>query len=130
MNKKHAVKFSTFAQNVILSTTLIFSVSAFAPAQAQQSVVDNPMLSSSSVRYGPYTSSTNRPIQIQSVTPSQTSSTKVKSASNAQKKSTTGTININSATETELVGLPGIGPSKARAIGPATLDKLRAYVTL
>jgi comEA protein len=152
MNKKPAVELSTFVQKVILKTALIFTVSVFAPAQAQQSMVDNPMLSSSSVRYGPYSSSTNRPIQIQAVTPAQTSSTTVKSTSNAQKKSTTGTININSATETELDGLPGIGPSKARAIaeyrqsqggfksiddlqkvkgiGPATLEKLRAHVTL
>jgi comEA protein len=152
MNKKPSVELLAFVQKVLLSTAFFISISAFVPAQAQQSVVDNPMLSSSPVRYGPYRSSTNRPLQIQSVTSSQTSSTKVKSVSSTQKKSTTGIININTASETELVALPGIGPSKARAIaeyrqsqgsfksiddlqkvkgiGPATLDKLRAHVTL
>jgi len=33
-----------------------------------------------------------------------------------QKSTPTGVVNINTATEAELVRLPGIGPSKARAI--------------
>jgi comEA protein len=152
MNKKHLVAFSARAYQVILSAALIFSISTVMTVQAQQSVVDNPMLSTSSVRYGPYTTSTNRPIQIQSITPLPASSPKEKTSRHSKKESATGVININSATETELVALPGIGPSKARAIaeyrqqqggfksvddlrqvkgiGLATMEKLRAHVTL
>jgi competence protein ComEA len=151
MNKKYIVVFSNFVQKIILSLVFIFAVSVFAVAQAQQSIVDNPM-QSASVKYGPYASSTNRQIQIQSPTLSQTTSKKVKSTGSSQKKNSTDIVNINSATETELVALPGIGPSKAHAIveyrqsqggfksidelqkvkgiGSATLEKLRARVAL
>jgi comEA protein len=151
MNKKYIVVFSNFVQKIILSLVFIFAVSVFAVAQAQQSIVDNPM-QSASVKYGPYASSTNRQIQIQSPTLSQTTSKKVKSTGSSQKKNSTDIVNINSATETELVALPGIGPSKAHAIveyrqsqggfksiddlqkvkgiGSATLEKLRTRVTL
>jgi comEA protein len=151
MNKKNLAVISNFVQKVMLSTVFIFSVNAFAVAQAQQSIVDNPM-QSASVKYGPYASSTNRQIQIQSPTLSQTTSKKVKSTGSSQKKNSTDIVNINSATETELVALPGIGPSKAHAIveyrqsqggfksiddlqkvkgiGSATLEKLRTRVTL
>lgn len=151
MNKKHTVNFFTFVRKIILSTAFIFLVgNSF--AQAEQSVVNNPMLSSSPVRYGPYTHSANGSVQVQSAVSSVTSSTKVKSAGHSKKDSATGTVNINNATETELVALPGIGPSKAHAIaeyrqqhggfqsvddlrqvkgiGAATLEKLRAHVTL
>jgi comEA protein len=151
MNKKNLAVISNFVQKVMLSTVFIFSVNAFAVAQAQQSIVDNPM-QSASVKYGPYASSTNRQIQIQSPSLSQTTSKKVKSTGYSQKKNSTDIVNINSATETELVALPGIGPSKAHAIveyrqsqggfksidelqkvkgiGSATLEKLRARVAL
>ncbi len=147
MNKKHAVDFSTFSKKVILSTTFIFSLGVFSTAQAEQSIVANPMLSSAPVRYGTYSSSSPA-LQIQSTAPS----AKTKSSRHSKKDANAGTVNINSATETELVALPGIGPSKAHAIaeyrqqqggfksvddlrqvkgiGPATLDKLRAHVTL
>ncbi|MDE2420304.1 MAG: ComEA family DNA-binding protein [Gammaproteobacteria bacterium] len=109
------------------------------------------MLSSSPVRYGPYTHATNGSVSVQSAVPTTASSTKTKS-SVYSKKDVSGTVNINNASETELVALPGIGPSKARAIaeyrqqhggfqsvddlrqvkgiGAATLEKLRPHVTL
>ncbi len=150
MNKKHAVKFLTFVQKIILSTAFILLVGN-SSVQAEQSIVNNPMLSTSPVRYGPYTHPTNGSVQVQSALPATASSTKVKS-SGSSKKDTSGIVNINSASETELVALPGIGPSKARAIaeyrqqhgrfqfvddlkqvkgiGAATLEKLRTHVTL
>ncbi|MBC7750891.1 MAG: helix-hairpin-helix domain-containing protein [Candidatus Saccharibacteria bacterium] len=106
------------------------------------------MLSSTSVRYGGYSNSDSR-VQTQPVT---TPTTQTKSSPSKKKEASMGTVNINSASETELVALPGIGPSKAKAIteyrqqqggfksiddlqqvkgiGPATLEKLRAHVTL
>jgi len=150
MNKKHAVRILTSVQKIILSTAFIFLVGN-SSVQAEQSIVNNPMLSTSPVRYGPYTHTTNGSVQVQSALPATASPTKVKS-SGSSKKDTSGTVNINSASETELVALPGIGPSKARAIaeyrqqhggfqsvddlrqvkgiGAATLEKLRAHVTL
>ncbi len=150
MNKKHAVNFFTFVQKIIFSTAFIFLIGN-SSVQAEQSIVNNPMLSTSPVRYGPYTRPSNGSVQVQSMAPTTISSTKVKSAGHS-KKDAVGTVNINNATETELVALPGIGPSKARAIaeyrqqhggfqsvddlrqvkgiGAATLDKLRAHVTL
>ena len=148
MNKKHAVEFLSFSKKVVLSTTLIFSLGLLSTVQAQQSVVENPMLSSAPVRYGSYSNSVSR-VQSQSVT---TPATQSKISHTTRKEASTGSVNINSASETELVALPGIGPSKARAIaeyrqqqggfksiddlqqvkgiGPATLEKLRAHVTL
>ena len=150
MNKKHAVNFFTFVQKIIFSTAFIFLIGN-SSVQAEQSIVNNPMLSTSPVRYGPYTRPSNGSVQVQSAAPTTVSSTKVKSSGHS-KKDATGTVNINSASETELVALPGIGPSKARAIaeyrqqhggfqsvddlkqvkgiGAATLEKLRAHVTL
>ena len=147
MYKKHAIERSNFSQKIILSAIFIISLCAFSPVQAQQSVVENPMLSSAPVRYGSYSNS-NSSVKIQSTQPSG----KSKASSHSKKGASAGTVNINSASETELVALPGIGPSKARAIaeyrqkqggfksvddlqqvkgiGPATLDKLRAHVTL
>jgi competence protein ComEA len=74
------------------------------------------------------------------------------SQSQVQKANPTGVVNINTATEAELVRLPGIGPSKAQAIlklrgrmggfskvenllrvrgiGRKTLQKLRPMLTL
>ncbi len=148
MNKKHAVEFLNFYKKVVLNTTLIFSLTLFSTAQAQQSVVENPMLSSAPVRYGSYSNSVPR-VQTQPVT---TPTTQTKTTRSTKKEASTGSVNINSASETDLVALPGIGPSKAKAIaeyrlqqggfksiddlqqvkgiGPATLEKLRAHVTL
>lgn len=148
MNKKHAVEFLSFSKKAIFCTTLIFSQGLFSTAQAQQSVVENPMLSSAPVRYGSYSNSAPR-VQTQPVT---TTTTQTKTSKSTKKEASAGSININSASETELVALPGIGPSKARAIaeyrqkqggfksiddlqqvkgiGSATLEKLRAHVTL
>ena len=131
-----------------LSTAFIFSICFFSTVHAQQSVVDNPMLSSAPVRYGSYSNSVSR-VQSQSLT---APTAQTKTAHSTKKQTSTGTVNINSAAETELVALPGIGPSKAKAIaeyrqkqggfksiedlqqvkgiGPATLEKLRARVTL
>lgn len=147
MNKKHGIERSNISQSIIFTATFILSLFTFSPVQAQQSVVENPMLPSSPVKYGPYTHTTNS-VQVESSTPR----TKSSSTRQSPKKEAVGTVNINSATETELVALPGIGPSKARAIaeyrqkqggfksiedlqqvkgiGPATLEKLRAHVTL
>lgn len=151
MNKKHAVNFFTFVQKIIFSTAFIFLIGN-SSVQAEQSIVNNPMLSTSPVRYGPYSRPSNGSVQVQSVAPSVSSSTSAKSSRHSKKENETGTVNINNATETELVALPGIGPSKARAIaeyrqqhggfqsvddlrqvkgiGAATLEKLRAHVTL
>lgn len=156
MHKKQAVKGSNFSKKVILSTIFIISLGFLSTVQAQQSVsriVENPMLSSSPVRYGSYSSSVNSSsvshVQSRLVT---TATTPVKTSRNTKKEASAVTVNINSASETELVALPGIGPAKARAIteyrqqqggfksiddlqqvkgiGPATLTKLRAHVTL
>ena len=148
MNKKQGLKLSNFSKNVILSTTLIFSLGLFSSAEAQQSVVENPMLSSAPVRYGSYSNSVSR-VQTQPVA---TPTPQAKTSRSTKKEASVGSVNINSASETELVALPGIGPSKAKAIaeyrqqqggfksiddlqqvkgiGPATLEKLRAHVTL
>ncbi|HEY4713212.1 MAG TPA: ComEA family DNA-binding protein [Aquirhabdus sp.] len=148
MNNKHARTFLKFYKKVVLSTTFIFSLGLLSTVQAQQSVVDNPMLPSTSVRYGSYSNSVSR-VPSQPVT---TAPTQTKTSKSTKKEASTGTVNINSASETELVGLPGIGPSKAKAIaeyrqsqgsfksiddlqkvkgiGPATLEKLRAHVTV
>lgn len=150
MNKKHAVKIFTSVQKIIFSTVFILLVGT-SSVQAEQSIVNNPMLSSSPVRYGPYTHATNGSIPVQSAVPTTASPTKTKSSVHS-KKDASGTVNINNASETELVALPGIGPSKARAIaeyrqqhggfqsvddlrqvkgiGAATLEKLRPHVTL
>lgn len=148
MNNKYTLAFLTFYKKVVLSTIFIFSLGLLSTVQAQQSVVENPMLSSTSVRYGGYSNSDSR-VQTQPVT---TPTTQTKSSPSKKKEASMGTVNINSASETELVALPGIGPSKAKAIteyrqqqggfksiddlqqvkgiGPATLEKLRAHVTL
>lgn len=145
MNMKHVVNLS---KKIILSTTLIFSTGLLSNAQVQQNVVENPMLSSAPVRYGSYSNSVPR-VQTQPVA---TPTTQTKTARTTKKEASVGSVNINSASETELVALPGIGPSKAKAIaeyrqkqggfksiddlqqvkgiGPATLEKLRAHVTL
>lgn len=134
-------------KKVVLSAAFISLSSLFSIAQAQQSIVANPW-SSAPVRYGSYSNSVSR-VQAQPVT-SPTTSTKPTRSS--KKEASSGTVNINNASETELVSLPGIGPSKAKAIadyrqqqggfksiddlqqvkgiGPATLEKLRAHVTL
>lgn len=148
MNKKQAVEILNFYKKVVLNTTLIFSLTLFSTAQAQQSVVENPMLSSAPVRYGSYSNSVPS-VQTQTVP---TPTTQTKPSKSPKKEASTGSVNINSASETELVALPSIGPSKAKAIteyrqqqggfksiddlqkvkgiGPATLEKLRAHVTL
>jgi len=151
MNKKHAVNFFTFVQKIIFSTAFIFLIGN-SSVQAEQSIVNNPMLSTSPLRYGPYSRPSHGSVQVQSVAPSVASSTSAKSLRHSKKENATGTVNINSATENELIALPGIGPSKAHAIaeyrqqhggfqsvddlrqvkgiGAATLDKLRAHVVL
>lgn len=148
MNKKHAVELYNFSKTIILTTTLLFSLGFFSTVNAQQSVVENPLLPSAPVRYGSYSNSVSR-VQTQPATPP---ATQAKTTSTVKKEASAGTVNINSASETELVALPGIGPSKAKAIaeyrqqqggfksiddlqqvkgiGPATLEKLRARVTL
>lgn len=147
MNKKHLVNFS---KKALLTTSFMFSLGLFSTADAQQTVVANPMLPSPSapVRYGSYSNSVSR-VQSQTL---ETPPTQTKTSRSTKKEASAGTVNINSATETELVTLPSIGPSKARAIveyrqqqggfksiddlqqvkgiGPATLEKLRAHVTL
>jgi comEA protein len=134
-------------KKVVFSTTLIFLSSLFSIAQAQQSIVANPW-SSAPARYGSYSNSADR-VQTQPVT---SAATQTKTIRTTNKEASSGSVNINSASETELVALPGIGPSKAKAIlayrqqqggfksiddlqqvkgiGPATLEKLRAHVTL
>jgi comEA protein len=138
-------------RSVVLSLAVILPLSIVTDTQAQRTMVDNPMLSSSPVRYGGYSSSKSSH-SIQS-TPIQTalSSKKSKTSTNSTKSAHVGMVNINSATENELITLPGIGPSKARAIaeyrrqhggfksvdelqevkgiGPATLEKLKAHLT-
>jgi comEA protein len=148
MNKKPALKRAHLSKKVMLTTSLLLALGLFSTVHAQQSVVENPMLSSSPVRYGSYSSSVSR-VQSQ---PTTAPTTQTKTAHSTKKQASTGTININNASETDLVSLPGIGPSKARAIaefrqkqggfksiedlqqvkgiGPATLEKLRAHVTL
>jgi len=148
MNKKHTLKLSNLSKKIILSTSLIFSLCILSTAQAQQSVVENPMLSSAPVRYGSYSNSVSRAPNQPATAPT----TQAKTSRSTKKEASTGTVNINNASETELVALPGIGPSKAKAIaeyrqqnggfksiddlqqvkgiGPATLEKLRAHVTL
>ena len=148
MNKKHAVERSNFSKTIILTITLLFSQGFFSTVNAQQSVVENPMLPSAPVRYGSYSNSVSR-VKTQ---PAKAPVTQAKTTTTVKKEASTGTVNINNASETELVALPGIGPSKAKAIaeyrqqqggfksiddlqqvkgiGPATLEKLRARVTL
>ena len=148
MNKKPALKRAHLSKKVMLTTSLLLTLGLFSTAEAQQSVVDNPMLSSAPVRYGSYSNSVSR-VQSQ---PTTAPTAQTKTAHSTKKQTSTGTVNINSAAETELVALPGIGPSKAKAIaeyrqkqggfksiedlqqvkgiGPATLEKLRARVTL
>ncbi len=128
-----------------MSATATLSLSIVTGVQAQRTIVDNPMLSSAPVRYGTYSSS-------KKTAPQPTiSSEKSKTSTYSNKSALAVMVNINSATENELIALPGIGPSKAHAIaeyrqqqggfksvdelkevkgiGSATLDKLRAYVT-
>lgn len=148
MNKKPALKRAHLSKKVIVSTSLLLTLGLFSTVHAQQSVVENPMLSSP-VRYGSYSNSVSR-MQSQPTTTAPT--TQTKTAHSTKKQASTGTININNASETDLVSLPGIGPSKARAIaeyrlqqggfksiddlqqvkgiGSATLEKLRPHVTL
>ncbi len=138
-------------RKIALGATAALFLSIVTNTQAQRTMVDNPMLSSSPVRYGGYSSSKNSH-SIKSV-PIQTdiSSEKAKTATHSNKSARAGMVNINSATENELIALPGIGPSKARAIaeyrqqhggfksvdelqevkgiGPTTLDKLRSNLT-
>ena len=149
MNKKHFAALTSIVQNTVLITAFIGLLSAFSAVQAQQSIVENPMVSSAPIRYGSYSNSVTR---VPSQPTTTTSTTPVKTSRNSKKEASTGTVNINSASETDLVALPGIGPSKAKAIaeyrqqkggfksiddlkqvkgiGPATLEKLRAHVSL
>ena len=152
MNNKYAIKRSNWSEKVILTLVLLCTIGLFSTVQAQQTVVENPMLPSVPVRYGNYSNSVNPVPSATVITSTSHVKTPAKKSQSTKKDLNTSIVNINSASETELVALPGIGPSKARAIaqyrqqqgnfksvddlqkvkgiGPATLEKLRSHLTL